>query len=367
MIPFDKLWRAASRNTSLKRLASVHANQDESKKADQEKYKEEMKSWFGSSRSTSEFVTHFISSKNNITVEDAIKSVLPAEFDEDIERTQQSLKDDCDILLSKVDMMFRHDPSGFPLGRSSPADLLAIGSIWYLPATAPRDPALGLKPVRLEVKNLTSTLNEGDYLRVHHEPRRFPKVSEFDWSASIYDEVGEDGKRGVIIAENEGYIIISKPAGVPVHSTVDNCIENVPAAIGRAIIKQNRNELLEKAGNNTKKYNKMEQRQGQKTRKEDPLIYVVPPQRLDQNTSGIFVVATKKSFAAYFAKMLRTKTDAHLNTKVTGVAKAKLGQIQKRYRCLLCVQPQMTSVEGGTYIFLFILTLFVKVSLRNLL
>ena len=39
-----------------------------------------------------------------------------------------------------------------------------------------------------------------------------------------------------------------------------------------------------------------------------PPVYVATPQRLDQNTSGLFVMATKKPFAAYFAQLLRGKT-----------------------------------------------------------
>jgi 23S rRNA-/tRNA-specific pseudouridylate synthase len=42
----------------------------------------------------------------------------------------------------------------------------------------------------------------------------------------------------------------------------------------------------------------------------EQFVYVATPQRLDQNTTGLLVVATKKSFAAYFAKLLRTKVSS---------------------------------------------------------
>jgi 23S rRNA-/tRNA-specific pseudouridylate synthase len=69
--------------------------------------------------------------------------------------------------------------------------------------------------------------------------------------------------------------------------------------------------------------------------KVDPLVYVTTPQRLDQNTSGLFVLATKKTFAAYFAKLLRKKTDKELNTE--NYPSSSNNDIQKKYRCLVCV------------------------------
>ena len=68
-----------------------------------------------------------------------------------------------------------------------------------------------------------------------------------------------------------------------------------------------------------------------------PLVYVTTPQRLDQNTSGLFVVATKKSFAAYFAKLLRNKTNKELNTETNQSTMSKNKSIQKKYRCLVCL------------------------------
>jgi 23S rRNA-/tRNA-specific pseudouridylate synthase len=73
--------------------------------------------------------------------------------------------------------------------------------------------------------------------------------------------------------------------------------------------------------------------------KSEPLIYVVTPQRLDHNTSGLFVVATKKTFAGYFAKLLRVKTEAHLKSGDSMNYLDMVGKVQKKYRCLVCVQP----------------------------
>lgn len=75
---------------------------------------------------------------------------------------------------------------------------------------------------------------KGDYLRVHHSPKRFPMINQFDWGKSIFDD-GDNEKDdtskgsvlpGVIVKENPdaGYIIVNKPPGVPVHPTVGEYI-----------------------------------------------------------------------------------------------------------------------------------------------
>jgi 23S rRNA-/tRNA-specific pseudouridylate synthase len=75
---------------------------------------------------------------------------------------------------------------------------------------------------------------------------------------------GPDGRadpNGVVIDRGNGFWVIDKPANVPVHATVDNFIENV--------VEQIRTEL-------------------------PPDAYVSIPQRLDQNTSGLFMVSRLK-------------------------------------------------------------------------
>lgn len=50
-----------------------------------------------------------------------------------------------------------------------------------------------------------------DYLRIHTDPRRYPRLSLLDR----------------VIFENEDILIINKPAGLPCHPTVDNLKENL--------------------------------------------------------------------------------------------------------------------------------------------
>jgi hypothetical protein len=117
---------------------------------------ETMKDWRGSSKSTSEFVAHFIASDRNVTVEEAISSVLKRYNsrnygNEDRQQKDQKekkqlqredlLKVDNDFFFKQLNAEFRHEPSQFPLDRQlEPVELLALGSIWYLPADAPKDP-----------------------------------------------------------------------------------------------------------------------------------------------------------------------------------------------------------------------------------
>jgi 23S rRNA pseudouridine1911/1915/1917 synthase len=56
-------------------------------------------------------------------------------------------------------------------------------------------------------------LDKGTYLRLHLEPKRFP-VESVDW-------------KKVIVHRTKDYLIINKPAGIPVHASVDNLQDNV--------------------------------------------------------------------------------------------------------------------------------------------
>lgn len=61
----------------------------------------------------------------------------------------------------------------------------------------------------------------GAYLRLHLEPRRFPEA-EIDWNSRI-------------VARSANYVVIDKPSGVPIHSTVDNRIDHALHRMSEAV------------------------------------------------------------------------------------------------------------------------------------
>ena len=99
-------------------------------------------------------------------------------------------------------------------------------------------------------------LRGGEYLRLHRRPRRFPLAQRVDWERTI-------------VAEHDAFLVVDKPAGVPIHATLDNAHENVVASLERL-----RGERL----------------------------FVT--QRLDLPTSGLCVVARTKAFQTAFNRRL---------------------------------------------------------------
>ena len=269
----------------------------------------------------------------------------------------------------------------------TPNQLLKLGSVWYMSAKEvehnnnsnidekKKPHSLVYKPQRLSLANVTMVLQKGDYLRIHHTPRRFVNVYQHDWSVpgTICDGAGVDDannvgnqttssdinnninnnhkKKSVIVHEGDGFWIIDKPPLVPVHATVDNVLENVVHQLDV----------------------------------HNPSVgYVTTTQRIDINTSGLLVVATKREFAAYFAQLLRQKTkhikktknniklqqqvnatiinnnnDDNTTTTTTATVPATNfvdesssnrlsndddgSNIQKEYKCLVCVQDDGTA------------------------
>lgn len=239
-------------------------------------------SWQGASDVSSEHTTHVLVSSDEPTVEEAIAANLKLPWSESVKLPVEQTQ-------------------------LSPRNLLELGAVWYMRESVVRDPQQGDKPQRLSSENATMKLSEQDYLRIHHSPRRFPNVYNFNWSGWQSDP------DGVVVDRGTGFWVIDKPANIPVHPTVDNTIENVAEQI----------------------------------RKDLPAgAYVSTPQRLDQNTSGLFVVARSKVFANYYANLLRTKTEDLLNVDTM---LEKRVAIQKGYKCLLCLIPKDGASMAETY------------------
>ena len=226
-----------------------------------------------------------------------------------------------------LDPAYRHDPSTLPKpsrfnSNLNPMELLALGSIWHLPFSAAPpnvdrfDSSNGIKPHRLNVADWNLTLHEGDYLRIHFDPRRFCETNNWNWGCNV--GTFKNGKPGVIVARDDevGYMIIDKPSNVPVHARVDNLLENVASSVGRSLWLERKCQLaVDATAFKSMHQSDQQSKRNKQKQKVEPILYVATPQRLDQNTTGLLVVATKKSFASYFAKLLRTKVrDARSST-----------------------------------------------------
>lgn len=240
-------------------------------------------------------------------------------------------------------------------------ELLALGSVWYLPSLSASsaidrfDPSSGIKPTRINVGDTNRTVQTGDYFRIHFDPRRFVDSNLYDWGTAdgIMNETSR--KPGVIVARDDdaGYIIINKPPNIPVHARVDNLLENVASSIGRMLWLERQayptNGVDDEDTSvivNDEYNNHTRRRRKQRKQKVEPLVYVATPQRLDQNTSGLLVVGTKKTFAAYFAKLLRTKTSGQiLENGISSQYTSSCG-VHKAYKCLVCISPRSEISES---------------------
>lgn len=130
---------------------------------------------------------------------------------------------------------------------------------------------LGLKPQHIELilhlgavylnhvrlpNNCNFNVKKQDYVRVHTEPRRFATAS-----VNI---------SSLVLFENADFVVVNKPAGIPVHATVDNSRENLLTLVN------------DRFGLQTK-----------------------ITHRLDIPTSGLMVLAKNGEYQSHFNKLLR--------------------------------------------------------------
>jgi 23S rRNA pseudouridine1911/1915/1917 synthase len=119
---------------------------------------------------------------------------------------------------------------------------------------------LKLGSVYLEGERLHDNVHieEGAYVRVHTKPRRFPP-NDYDWKERI-------------LFEDENFIVVDKPPGLPVHASVDNVEENLQKYLSE--------------------YLKAE-------------VYIT--HRLDVPTSGLLLLAKNKNFLPIFNHILQKR------------------------------------------------------------
>jgi 23S rRNA pseudouridine1911/1915/1917 synthase len=130
--------------------------------------------------------------------------------------------------------------------------------------------------VYVDRRRVTSNVGllTGQYVRVHLQPKSFP-VEGVDWNA-------------VIVERGEGFLVVNKPAGVPVHPTVDNVNQNLVQQIQAAIG-----------------------------------IPLFVTHRLDNEVGGVLVLATTRDFQRRFNRLLSDR------------------KVHKRYRALVTSAPSL--------------------------
>lgn len=127
---------------------------------------------------------------------------------------------------------------------------------------------------------MDKVVSPGGYIRVHVHPKRFPAAYKVDWTSRI-------------ILEAPVYVVVNKPPGVQVSSTVDNVRECVLTMVAQALSL--------------------------------PPSSLTNPHRLDAGTEGILVLAKTTSFAREFGGLLSDKDK----------------WMRKLYRCLVRNSPPL--------------------------
>jgi 23S rRNA-/tRNA-specific pseudouridylate synthase len=129
-------------------------------------------------------------------------------------------------------------------------------------------------------------VNQGDYVRVHAAPRRYPKVYTVDWGQVVIENRLDNSQLP--------FVVVNKPAGIPVHSTVDNVQETLLACVQQQI---QRNSLLHAHL--------------------DKDFSLQAPHRLDVDTAGLMILTSGELSLRYFGRLFRE------------------GRVHRSYRALL--------------------------------
>ena len=338
----------------------------------------------------------YINDSNNENENKNANQVLLIVEDGIYETDNETETDGSSSNAKTIARQLKDHPPGSPM---TPRQLLYLGCIWYLSADHHQKNQeheertdMNVKPLRLSLSDATMTLHEGDYLRIHHTPRRFPMVYEVDWSfpnnacntttnnnSNSNNNNKIDALPAVVQQQGPGYCIIDKPPIIPVHATVDNAVENAAHQLFLALEQQQQQNLTafkryqthddtnvtrahlpQQQQQQQRPQQRQQQQQQQQYRDQEDPPYLAAVQRLDVNTSGLMVMGTSPEFAAYFSQLLRRKTaaiDVHggsSSNSSSGVITIRRNTtssstgptIEKGYKCLVCVQPDEQSGES---------------------
>ena len=154
-------------------------------------------------------------------------------------------------------------------------ELIDFGSV-YISDELEENFRLERNAVKNKMQRVTSDVvlppNSRHYVRAHVHPRRFPVATDVQtrWNERV-------------VKETEDFLVVWKPAGLPVTASVDNAKENVLRCVSSL-----------------------------SSPKKDEAKNLFPTHRLDVTTSGVVIVAKTSNAAKIFSKILR---DGHVEKR----------------------------------------------------
>lgn len=163
--------------------------------------------------------------------------------------------------------MFRHHQKGETIHAVVDEAMALRGMLDSLAFDADELLRLGALYVNRERQHSDGPLEAGDYVRIHTRPKRY-ETTAIDWD-------------NVVVFDSDDLLIVNKPAGLPVHPTLDNALENLVYQLSK-----HRNQSL------------------------------WGTHRLDQLTQGLVVIAKSRQAATRFHRLLAER------------------KVEKRYRAL---------------------------------
>ena len=155
-------------------------------------------------------------------------------------------------------------------------ELIDFGSV-YISDELEENFRLERNAVKNKMQRVTSDVvlppNSRHYVRAHVHPRRFPVATDVQtrWNERV-------------VKETEDFLVVWKPAGLPVTASVDNAKENVLRCVSSLSSPKGENEAKN----------------------------LFPTHRLDVTTSGVVIVAKTSNAAKVFSKILR---DGHVEKR----------------------------------------------------
>ncbi|CAL8469981.1 g9523 [Coccomyxa elongata] len=115
-----------------------------------------------------------------------------------------------------------YNPSRSEVQTPRVQELIDLGAVYY------GDPAgVELAPKWRRANRLAEAaqdfpIQQGQWIRVHPNPKRYPAAQAIDWAARV-------------IHLDAGICVVNKPAGIPVQSHESNSVETVPRCLEKAL------------------------------------------------------------------------------------------------------------------------------------